>query len=286
MEASPDYEFFGLRLHSGKNVVDAKVNGTVHITQAALVLTDAPANKKAAQTVSCGMHVVATLRPWVRESVAIDLRLSADSLAATEFNLSGDLDVDLTGYISRCAKKVGPKSAKRKQPASASKAEAPEAKKKKLKAAAAEVEETEQKATKKTKPTKKKSKKGEKTPEKKKSEKRKIVTLGGGLEYQDLKVGKGAQVKKGMTAKVRYTGMLKNGTIFDSNLPRGQPFLFTVGGGDVIKGWDKGVEGMRVGGKRNLLIPSNMGYGAKGAPPKIPRNAELLFQVVLVDTWA
>jgi FKBP-type peptidyl-prolyl cis-trans isomerase len=109
------------------------------------------------------------------------------------------------------------------------------------------------------------------------------VTLADGLKYTDEQVGTGALAQPGKTAIVHYTGWLMNGTKFDSSLDRGQPFSFPVGGGQVIKGWDEGVAGMRVGGKRVLIVPPELGYGARGAGGVIPPNATLKFEVQLLD---
>ena len=107
-----------------------------------------------------------------------------------------------------------------------------------------------------------------------------------GLQYKDAKVGTGATAKVGQTAAVHYTGWLYNngekGKKFDSSRDRGQPFEFPLGQGQVIKGWDEGVEGMKVGGKRTLVIPPELGYGARGAGGVIPPNAWLIFDVELV----
>jgi FKBP-type peptidyl-prolyl cis-trans isomerase len=104
-----------------------------------------------------------------------------------------------------------------------------------------------------------------------------------GLKYVDLKVGDGAIAETGMRAMVHYTGWLTDGTTFDSSVERGQPFSFTLGQGQVIRGWDEGVKGMRVGGKRKLTIPPDMGYGSRGAAGVIPPNATLIFDVELLD---
>ena len=104
------------------------------------------------------------------------------------------------------------------------------------------------------------------------------------LETEDAKVGTGREVKTGDTVHVQYTGTLMNGTKFDSSYDHGgDPFKFTIGKGEVIKGWDQGVPGMKVGGKRRLRIPPELGYGAAGSPPSIPPNAGLLFDIELVS---
>ena len=103
------------------------------------------------------------------------------------------------------------------------------------------------------------------------------------LTYQDLVVGTGAEAAKGMTASVHYTGWLTDGTKFDSSLDRGRPFPFRIGAGSVIRGWDEGVAGMRVGGKRKLTIPPALAYGERGYPGAIPPNATLVFDVELLD---
>ncbi len=102
------------------------------------------------------------------------------------------------------------------------------------------------------------------------------------LQTEDLAKGDGAVAEAGKTVTVNYTGWLTDGTKFDSSLDAGQPFTFGLGAGQVIPGWDKGVEGMKVGGKRVLVIPADMGYGAQGTGP-IPPNATLVFQVDLLD---
>jgi FKBP-type peptidyl-prolyl cis-trans isomerase len=111
----------------------------------------------------------------------------------------------------------------------------------------------------------------------------KEVTLADGLKFTDDTIGTGAEAQAGKTASVHYTGWLTDGTKFDSSKDRGQPFSFPIGGGRVIKGWDEGVVGMKVGGKRTLIIPPELGYGARGAGGVIPPNATLKFEVELLD---
>lgn len=104
-----------------------------------------------------------------------------------------------------------------------------------------------------------------------------------GLEYWDIKMGTGATATPGHTVTVHYTGWLaSNGKKFDSSVDRGQPFQFELGQGQVIKGWDEGVAGMKIGGKRQLRIPPALGYGANGAGGVIPPNARLIFDVELL----
>lgn len=108
------------------------------------------------------------------------------------------------------------------------------------------------------------------------------VTMPSGLKYIDQVVGTGDVAVAGKTASVHYTGWLENGKKFDSSVDRGQPFSFPLGAGRVIKGWDEGVQGMKVGGKRKLTIPSELGYGSRGAGGVIPPNATLIFDVELL----
>ena len=109
-----------------------------------------------------------------------------------------------------------------------------------------------------------------------------VVTTESGLQYIDLVVGTGRQAELGDTATVHYTGWLADGRKFDSSVDRKEPFSFRVGAGQVIKGWDEGVGTMKVGGKRKLTIPPQLGYGARGAGNVIPPNATLTFDVELL----
>jgi len=103
------------------------------------------------------------------------------------------------------------------------------------------------------------------------------------LQIEDLKAGEGAEVKSGDTLTVHYKGTLLNGTQFDSSYDRGQPFEVKIGVGQVIQGWDKGILGMKVGGKRKLVIPSELGYGKAGAGNLIPPDATLVFEIELLE---
>jgi FKBP-type peptidyl-prolyl cis-trans isomerase FkpA len=113
-----------------------------------------------------------------------------------------------------------------------------------------------------------------------------MITTASGLQYDDTITGTGAEATAGQRVSVHYTGWLFNdgvqGGKFDSSKDRGQPFQFALGGGQVIRGWDEGVQGMKVGGTRRLLIPAELGYGARGAGGVIPPNATLLFEVELL----
>ena len=114
-----------------------------------------------------------------------------------------------------------------------------------------------------------------------------MVTTNSGLKYDESKVGSGQEAKAGSNVSVHYTGWLntdgQKGKKFDSSVDRGTPFNFPLGAGRVIKGWDEGVAGMKIGGKRTLFIPSSLGYGARGAGGAIPPNADLIFDVELLE---
>ena len=109
------------------------------------------------------------------------------------------------------------------------------------------------------------------------------ISTPSGLKYQELAVGDGAVAETNRKVSVHYTGWLTDGTKFDSSLDRGKPFEFQLGAGQVIRGWDEGVKGMRVHGKRRLTIPPDLGYGPQGAGGVIPPNATLVFEVELLD---
>ena len=109
-----------------------------------------------------------------------------------------------------------------------------------------------------------------------------METTASGLRYEDEVVGTGEQPKKGQGVIVHYTGTLTNGVKFDSSRDRNEPFEFVFGVGQVIKGWDEGLSTMKVGGKRKLYIPAELGYGSRGAGGVIPPNAELIFDVELL----
>lgn len=125
--------------------------------------------------------------------------------------------------------------------------------------------------------------KGEKMNMEKSPGLEKVFTTESGLRIIDLEIGAGESPKKGDKVSVHYTGTLENGEKFDSSLDRGTPFEFYLGLGKVIKGWDEGVATMKVGGKRKLIIPPDLGYGARGAGGVIPPNATLVFEIELLD---
>ncbi|MFA5916566.1 MAG: FKBP-type peptidyl-prolyl cis-trans isomerase [Burkholderiales bacterium] len=108
------------------------------------------------------------------------------------------------------------------------------------------------------------------------------ITTASGLVIEELVVGTGAEACAGQTVSVHYTGWLTNGTKFDSSKDRNEPFEFALGARHVIAGWDEGVQGMKIGGRRKLTIPAALGYGARGAGGVIPPNATLVFEVELL----
>ncbi len=125
-------------------------------------------------------------------------------------------------------------------------------------------------------------KKGTGKPKTGKSTPGKVITTASGLKYQDLKVGTGPVAKSGQHVTVHYVGTLTNGKKFDSSLDHGQPFAFNLGAQEVIAGWDEGVAGMKVGGKRKLTVPPALGYGDRAMGDAIPANSTLIFEVQLL----
>lgn len=111
----------------------------------------------------------------------------------------------------------------------------------------------------------------------------KEITMPNGLKIEDIKIGTGSEAQSGSTVTVHYTGTFPDGRKFDSSLDRGQPFSFQLGARQVIQGWDEGLLGMKVGGKRKLTIPPALAYGEQGAGNIIPPNATLLFEVELLE---
>jgi peptidylprolyl isomerase len=109
------------------------------------------------------------------------------------------------------------------------------------------------------------------------------ITTPSGLKYIDEVIGEGDSPSSGQGVVVHYTGTLEDGAKFDSSVDRNKPFSFTIGVGRVIQGWDEGVMSMKIGGKRRLIIPSDLGYGARGAGGVIPPNATLIFDVELLE---
>ncbi len=110
-----------------------------------------------------------------------------------------------------------------------------------------------------------------------------VTRTASGLELHEVERGFGDVARAGKTVSVHYTGYLQNGTKFDSSLDRGEPFTFALGAGQVIRGWDEGLVGMKVGGRRKLVIPPELAYGTRGAGRLIPPNATLVFDVELIE---
>ena len=194
-----------------------------------------------------------------------------DDLSEGDMSISNEEEDDEEDMEEEVAMEEKPSTkSKRKTPPSEEKPSTPKKKEK-------ETPKKKEKEVKKAETPAKETK--EKKEKKEKKKKNKMVSLSSGLKYQDTEIGTGVPVKKGAKLSMRYRGVLENGREFDSNMPRGNPFSFRLGKGEVIKGWDEGILGMRVGGKRMLVIPANLGYGRRGAPPDIPGNATLYFEV-------
>jgi FK506-binding nuclear protein len=177
-------------------------------------------------------------------------------------------------------KSTDPEAKKAKLVEIVDKEEKPLTKKEKKAKQQAEKKEKKEK-TDKTEKTEEKVEKAEKK-EKKEAKADNVKTLPSGLVVEDVAKGTGPVAKNGKKVSVRYIGKLTNGKVFDSNT-KGAPFNFKLGKGEVIKGWDMGIAGMNVGGTRVLTIPANLAYGSKGAPPEIPPNATLKFEVKLLQ---
>ena len=111
----------------------------------------------------------------------------------------------------------------------------------------------------------------------------KVHKLASGLQYDDVLVGSGKMAEAGMNVSIHYTGYLLDGSKFDSSLDRGEPLKFQVAGGQMIQGFDEGVRGMRIGGKRKIVVPWSMAYGEAGRPPQIPPKSDLVFDLELLD---
>ncbi|KAG9323973.1 hypothetical protein KVV02_003244 [Mortierella alpina] len=193
---------------------------------------------------------------------------------------------DETVIVTKGAKRVAQQAAvpEKKQKVTEEKAvpvkkEAPKKEEPKKKEAAKKEEPKKKEAAKKEEPKKEQPKKEQPKKEEPKKDNKKV--LPNGLIIEDVKVGTGAAAKSGKKIGMRYIGRLTTGKVFDKNTS-GKPFNFNLGRGEVIKGWDLGIQGMMLGGERRLTIPPALAYGAQGAPPDIPRNATLVFEVKLV----
>ncbi|CAO3625369.1 unnamed protein product [Cunninghamella echinulata] len=186
---------------------------------------------------------------------------------------------NLSKKEQRKQKRAAEEQAEQEQAAKKSKVEQKKAKADDKKSKA---EEKKPKAEeKKSKAEEKKPKAEEKKPAKQ-QEQKKVTKLPSGLVIEDVKVGDGQNVKSGARIGMRYIGKLTNGKVFDKNTS-GKPFVFRLGAGEVIKGWDQGIVGMKLGGERKLTIPAALAYGKRGAPPQIPPNATLVFEIKLVS---
>ena len=168
-----------------------------------------------------------------------------------------------------------------KKQKAAEQAKKPETKKPEAKKEEPKKEQAKKKEEPKKKEEQKKEEPKKKEEQKKEEPKKKVTKLPNGLIIEDIKIGEGASCKSGQRVGMRYIGKLTNGKVFDKNVS-GKPFSFLLGRGEVIKGWDLGIVGMKAGGERRLTIPAPLAYGKRGAPPDIPKNATLIFDVKLL----
>ncbi|KAF9211198.1 peptidylprolyl isomerase fpr4 [Podila verticillata] len=197
-----------------------------------------------------------------------------------------DEEGEENAIVTKGAKRVAQFEEKTAPAKKQAKVETPVKKEEAKKEAKKEIKKEEpkkeaKKETKKEEPKKEVKKEVKKEKEAPKKEEPKKTVLASGLVIEDVKVGTGAAAKSGKKIGMRYIGRLTNGKVFDKNTS-GQPFHFNLGRGEVIKGWDQGIQGMQLGGERRLTIPPALAYGARGAPPDIPKNATLVFEVKLV----
>lgn len=302
----------GVQVSNGVTVVAAgpAQHSELHVTGAVLVPeANATANAFAdfavlvSAVTDAGKIVIASLAP-ARPTAALQLvsalkgsklSFSVNAVGAAAASAAG-YTVSITGYTTTGAAAARPATATAAAatPAQAQKRKADEKpaqaqKKQKVDAAAADEDDEEDEEDAPPTPAKKSAPATPATPTSKpttpsKPTKPSIVTLPNGLKLQDTKIGTGAEAKEKSAVGIRYRGSLaSNGKVFDSNMPRGQPLRFKIGGGDVIKGFELGTKGMKVGGTRTVVIPAPLGYGARGAPPDIPGGATLVFDLELVS---
>jgi FK506-binding nuclear protein len=223
-----------------------------------------------------------------RKRKATQMETESESESEPESESESDLNSDskLTSSTKRAkvsqtdkAQKVKQAEAKAQQQLRAQKEQAKAKAKAEAEAGAAAKKRQEQlQKQRQAKADAKKSKDAAAAQKKRKSD---VVSLRSGLSYKELEAGSGRVVRNGQRVSVRYRGILKNGKEFDSNLPRGKPFQFKLGAGEVIKGWDQGVAGMKIGGKRQLIVPPHLGYGRQRSGP-IPANSTLYFEVHVI----
>lgn len=216
---------------------------------------------------------------------ASPITLWGEAQSSDEFSFDDDMSDEIDSEMEASEEDVPALSqASKAQP---QKKTQPEPKKqeqpKKQTAEIAKLEKQEQKQKDTTERKQEKAKSVE--PEfKMKSVEPEIKMIKGGITYKDLRIGQGAEARVGSRVQVRYTGRFPNGKVFDSNMPRGKPLQFTIGANDVVKGFELVTTGMKVGGLRSSVLPPEFAYGKRGAPPDIPPNATLMFDIELVKT--